>query len=88
LCSAVDVNIYGSKGADALRGNHENTDIGKFLREYLDVDVQAITDELVTKMTTFGISTVHEVDWTGRVPTDEDLRIAERRHEHLFGEAS
>lgn len=44
--SAVDVNIYGSAGTDKLRGNHENTDVGKFLRGYLDLDVEGITDEL------------------------------------------
>lgn len=44
--SAVDVNIYGSAGSEALRGNRENTDIGKFLRDYLDVDVDSITKEL------------------------------------------
>jgi len=75
-------------GTEALRGNHENTDVGKFLREYLDVDVQAITDELVAKMKTFDTSAVHEVDWTGRLPTDEDLQIVERHHELLYGEAS
>ncbi|KAN0110433.1 putative repressible alkaline phosphatase [Hyaloscypha variabilis] len=86
--SAVDVNIYGSAGTDALRGNHENTDIGKFLREYLDVDVQAITDELSAKSKTFGVSTIHGFDWTGRVPTEEDLQLAETYHEHRYGETS
>ncbi|KAF7899782.1 hypothetical protein EAF00_004118 [Botryotinia globosa] len=43
--SAVDVNIYGY-GADVLRGNHENIEVGKFLRDYLNVDVDAITAEL------------------------------------------
>lgn len=47
--SAVDVNIYGSKGAESLRGNHENTEIGNFLHSYLDVDVDAITKELQDK---------------------------------------
>ncbi|KAI0481323.1 alkaline phosphatase [Xylariaceae sp. FL0804] len=49
--SAVDVNIYssGGPGTDALRGNVENTDIGKFLREYLNVDVDAVTRELNDK---------------------------------------
>jgi alkaline phosphatase len=47
--SAVDVNIYGSVGSEALRGNHENTEIGEFLREYLEVDVDAITNELREK---------------------------------------
>ncbi|KAI0393125.1 alkaline-phosphatase-like protein [Xylariaceae sp. FL0594] len=50
--SAVDVNIYssGGPGTEALRGNVENTDVGKFLREYLDVDVEAVTKELNDKM--------------------------------------
>jgi alkaline phosphatase len=50
--SAVDVNIYssGGPGTDAIRGNVENTDVGKFLREYINVDVDAITEELQKKM--------------------------------------
>ena len=50
--SAVDVNIYssGGKAVEQLRGNHENTDVGKFLREYLAVDVDSITAELNEKM--------------------------------------
>ncbi|KAB8296072.1 hypothetical protein EYC80_008878 [Monilinia laxa] len=43
--SAVDVNIYGY-GADVLRGNHENIEVGQFLRDYLSVDVDGITEEL------------------------------------------
>ncbi|PKS13241.1 hypothetical protein jhhlp_000012 [Lomentospora prolificans] len=50
--SAVDVNIYSSGGPRPaqLRGNVENTDVGKFLREYLEVDVDSITDELKEKL--------------------------------------
>lgn len=48
--SAVDVNIYGSSGTDQLRGNHENIEVGKFLRDYLDVDVTDITKELREKL--------------------------------------
>ncbi|KAI1326640.1 alkaline phosphatase [Xylariaceae sp. FL0255] len=50
--SAVDVNVYssGGPGTDAIRGNVENTDVGKFLREYLGVDVDAVTKELNEKM--------------------------------------
>lgn len=50
--SAVDVNIYssGGPGTDAIRGNVENTDVGKFLRDYLNVDVSDITEELQKKM--------------------------------------
>ena len=54
--SAVDVNIYGSAGSEALRGNHENTEIGKFLREYLGVDVNAITKELRDKLKTSSLA--------------------------------
>jgi alkaline phosphatase len=84
--SAVDVNIYGSVGTDSLRGNHENTEIGEFLREYLDVDVQAITDELAEKSKTFGIATTTDQSWTGREPTEQDLYTVERHYEHLYGE--
>lgn len=50
--TAVDVNIYSSGGrwAEGVRGNVENTDVGKFLRNYLDVDVDEITKELLDKM--------------------------------------
>ncbi|KAI0844868.1 alkaline phosphatase-like protein [Daldinia vernicosa] len=66
--SAVDVNIYssGGPGAEAIRGNVENTDVGKFLRDYLNVDVDAITKELNKKMgskRSFGIS--HEIATNG-----------------------
>ncbi|KAF3092364.1 hypothetical protein TWF569_003587 [Orbilia oligospora] len=46
--SAVDVNIYAypPEAAKKLWGNHENTEIGEFLRNYLDVDVDAITKKL------------------------------------------
>lgn len=46
--TAVDVNIYSSGGRDTdqIRGNVENTDIGKFLNHYLDVDVDEITEKL------------------------------------------
>ncbi|CAG1986483.1 unnamed protein product [Fusarium graminearum] len=50
--TAVDVNIYSSGGprTENIRGNVENTDVGKYLREYLEVDVDAITEELQDKM--------------------------------------
>ncbi|KAI1642536.1 alkaline phosphatase-like protein [Daldinia loculata] len=68
--SAVDVNIYssGGPGADAIRGNVENTDVGKYLRDYLNVDVDAITKELNKKMDSkrsFGISHDIAIDGTG-----------------------
>ncbi|KAF4119719.1 alkaline phosphatase [Geosmithia morbida] len=51
--TAVDVNIYSSGNVDAvsdIRGNVENTDVGRFLRDYLAVDVEPITKELKEKM--------------------------------------
>jgi alkaline phosphatase len=63
--SAVDVNIYGSANAGALRGNHENTEIGKFLREYLDVDVEDVTKELNEKS--------KSALFASRIPTDGDF---------------
>lgn len=63
--TAVDVNIYSSgAGAEALRGNVENTDVGKFLREYLDVDVSDITKELKKGMELGGF-TVEDVGRIG-----------------------
>ncbi|QUC23664.1 uncharacterized protein UV8b_07905 [Ustilaginoidea virens] len=51
--TAVDVNVYCSGGPETekIRGNVENTDIGKFLSHYLEVDVDKITQELREKMT-------------------------------------
>ena len=48
---AVDVNIYASspKHAPGLVGNHENTDVGAFMAEYLDLDLEPITKELREK---------------------------------------
>lgn len=66
--SAVDVNIYGTSGTEKLRGNHENVEVGIFLREYLGVDVKDITDELKQKL--------HR---KAPAPSDEDLDVAERR---------
>jgi len=50
--SAVDVNVYssGGPGTERIRGNVENTEVGEFLRDYLEVDVDAITKELRQKM--------------------------------------
>ncbi|GFF30314.1 repressible alkaline phosphatase [Aspergillus udagawae] len=46
--SGVDVNIYASSSKDAwpLVGNHENTEVGQFLADYLDLDVENITKRL------------------------------------------
>lgn len=47
----MDVNIYASspKHAPQLVGNHENTEIGKFMAAYLDLDLEPITKALKDK---------------------------------------
>lgn len=85
--TAVDVNIYGSAGSEALRGNHENVEVGKFLRDYLDVDVQSVTEELVEKSKSFKITGADQTGWTGKIPSEEDLQSVEREHEEEYGAA-
>ncbi|CAI6334981.1 unnamed protein product [Periconia digitata] len=81
--SAADVNIYSSdpKQAAALVGNHENTEVGAFLRDYLEVDVEAVTRELREKgvglMATGANGTT--VGWMGRVP-EEGERLDGQTH--------
>ncbi|KAI0512725.1 alkaline-phosphatase-like protein [Xylaria bambusicola] len=76
--SAVDVNIYssGGPGTEALRGNVENTDVGVFLREYLDVDVDAVTKELNEKMVIESVSREAEM---GEVDHWESHQALEQR---------
>lgn len=76
--SAVDVNIYASdaKAAQKLRGNHENTEVGQFLRWYLDLDdeVEKVTEELRSKLEIQG-----EESWLGRIP-EEGERLDGQDH--------
>ncbi|KAJ1547111.1 hypothetical protein HK096_004270, partial [Nowakowskiella sp. JEL0078] len=46
--SAVDVNLYAYGHPDhyKLFGNHENTDIGEFITEFLSLDLQSVTTRL------------------------------------------
>ncbi|KAL8689877.1 MAG: hypothetical protein Q9218_004554 [Villophora microphyllina] len=64
--SAVDVNIYASdpEMASPLGGNHENTEIGKYLVDYLDLEdeLDVVTEELRAK----GMQ-----GWMGRELKDE-----------------
>jgi alkaline phosphatase len=69
---AADVNIYTSSPdyAANLIGNHENTEVGKFLRDFLEVDVDAITRELTQlgpKWDTVSATGVKE-SWLGPLP--------------------
>lgn len=88
--SAADVNIYASsrENAKPLVGNRENTDVGDFLREYLEVDTQAITDELKEKGTSHDKVNAQgeKISWMGRVP-EEDERLDGQDHlDHYQGD--
>ena len=77
----ADVNIYTSsqQTAAALAGNHENTHVGNFLRDYLEVDVDAITKELVEKSSQWDTVSASgmKLSWLGPLPA-KDIG-----HDHL-----
>ena len=72
--SAVDVNIYASSAEDAkaLVGNHENTEVGEFLRDYLNVNVDDVTKELKDHLSSTADG---GVEWMGKeaVGGEEEL---------------
>ncbi|KAH0343215.1 alkaline phosphatase-like protein, partial [Aureobasidium melanogenum] len=72
--SAVDVNIYSSNrhASKKLHGNHENTEVGEFLRWYLNVEdeMKEVTKELKDKLEISGGES-----WLGAVPSQEDLAV-------------
>jgi len=86
--SAADVNIYSSdpKAALPLVGNHENTEVGDFLREYLGVDVEAVTEELRRKgkdLKMMGADGEME-SWMGKIP-EEGQRLDGQNHLASYG---
>ncbi|PKY06505.1 alkaline phosphatase [Aspergillus campestris IBT 28561] len=62
--SGVDVNIYASSTKDAwpLVGNNENTDVGSFLANYLDLSLEDVTDKLRAKAADLSASWMGELD--------------------------
>ena len=66
--SAADVNIYSSdpEKTKALVGNHENTEVGEFLRDYLAVDVEAEKSKGLKVLDANGT----EISWMGKLPQD------------------
>ncbi|KAL1305299.1 hypothetical protein AAFC00_002203 [Neodothiora populina] len=78
--SAVDVNIYTSDAtvAKKLRGNHENTEVGEFLRSYLELDdeVEKVTQELKEKLEIKGGQS-----WLGDIPQPGERLDGQ---DHLF----
>ncbi|KAK3696985.1 vacuolar alkaline phosphatase [Vermiconidia calcicola] len=69
--SGADVNIYSSDplAAKALTGNHENTEIGEFLRSYLELDDEV---ETVTKLLKKHMDKVGAEKFLGRIPEDDE----------------
>lgn len=67
---AVDVNIYGSGATGVLEGNHENTEVGEFLRDYMGLDLKPITKKLVDAAKQFDIQLEDGVkkSWMGALP--------------------
>lgn len=86
--SAADVNIYSSdpKAALPLVGNHENTEVGDFLREYLGVDVESVTKELREKGKELKVLDANgtEVSWMGKIP-EEGERLDGQNHLASYG---
>ncbi|MCJ1449687.1 hypothetical protein MMC28_000015 [Mycoblastus sanguinarius] len=70
--SAADVNIYAShpKHAKPLIGNHENTEIGEFIRDYLDLDLESVTKELKAQPSTLE----NGKDWLGKLLSDQETQ--------------
>lgn len=79
--SAVDVNIYASSPRDAwpLVGNHENTDVGSFLADYLDVDLGSVTKKLRSlaywsgDLENIQVEKIEKFSWMGN-PLGENVR--------------
>lgn len=76
----VDVNIYTSspKDAWALQGNHENTEVGQFIANYLDLDLQEVTKRLQesdswSAPADSGSNSHESFEWMGH-PLNEDVR--------------
>ena len=69
---AADVNIYAShpKHAKPLIGNHENTEIGEFIRDYLDLDLESVTKELKAQPSTLE----NGKDWLGKLLSDQETQ--------------
>lgn len=78
--AAVDVNIYASSTKDAwpLVGNHENTEIGTFMADYLDVSLSEVTKKLTSAGSWTNAEAMPAVDsdefrWMGH-PLEENVR--------------
>ncbi|KAF2454688.1 alkaline-phosphatase-like protein [Lineolata rhizophorae] len=89
--SAVDVNIYAhpAEAATALSGNHENTEVGDFLRSFLDVDVDAITRKLKAEGVSHGedgAASSTSYEWMGPLPEDGERLDGQDHTDHYQGD--
>lgn len=93
--TAVDVNIYASnpKHALSLVGNHENIEVGRFLADFLEVDVDEITKELRKKRVKTGpkhgseeLVAAQEDEWMGPIMLSTKAVLDHEQDEALFDE--
>ena len=86
----VDVNIYTSdkEAASSLIGNHENTEVGNFLRDYLEVDVDQITKELNARGYQFDKVDANGVkmSWLGPIPAEGQRLDGQDHIDHYQGD--
>lgn len=82
--SGADVNIYTSDPVTAkkLRGNHENTEVGEFLRWYLDAEeeVERVDRQLREEMIMKGAS------WLGETPRTGERLDGQDHLDHYNGD--
>lgn len=81
----ADVNVYASsaEAAAPLIGNHENTDVGKFLRDYLELDVDKVTEKLRrAEGGEFGAR-----GWMGAVPMHDQRLDGQDHMDHYRGDS-
>lgn len=83
--SGADVNIYSSHPelAKSLQGNHENTEVGAFLRHYLELDdeVKVVTKELREHMHAVGAER-----FLGKIPEDGERLDGQDHLDHYAGD--
>ncbi|KAF2755217.1 alkaline phosphatase-like protein [Pseudovirgaria hyperparasitica] len=80
--SGADVNIYASdpRAAAPLVGNHENSEVGQFLADFLDVDLAEVTEELREK------AVLYTLGWMGRVPGVGERLDGQDHVDHYLGD--
>lgn len=81
---AVDVNIYSTTNVLSIAGNHENTEVGEFIRDYLSLDLQPITKELIEKGIKLDAAALEggsDSNWMGkRLKSVEGLAVLDHYH--------